>query len=155
MAYTDPEKARAYQREWRRNWRAENAEAYRESRRQLGATPEHKAKRKEQRRAAYAADVAVSRERARRAYFQGTYGMSLEDRDAMLDAQGGRCAICANETPKSGKGWHIDHCHATGKVRGILCRACNIALGLADDSPERLRAMAAYLERHRGELVKV
>lgn len=45
---------------------------------------------------------------------------------------------------------HVDHCHATKAVRGILCTSCNWMLGDAKDRPEVLRAGAAYLEARRG-----
>lgn len=59
--------------------------------------------------------------------------------------QAGKCAVCETTTPGT-KGWCLDHCHRTGKVRGMLCGPCNLALGLMRDNPERLRKAAAYLE---------
>lgn len=57
------------------------------------------------------------------------YSMSIEQVDAMLDSQGGRCAICEVELGK----YVIDHNHNSGKVRGLLCHKCNIKLGGWDD----------------------
>jgi hypothetical protein len=45
---------------------------------------------------------------------------------------------------------HLDHCHQSGQVRGVLCRNCNVALGLMADNPERLRRAAEYLEVKHG-----
>lgn len=52
------------------------------------------------------------------------YGISIEQRDEMLAAQGGVCAICKDKPARA----VVDHCHYTGLVRGILCHACNIKL---------------------------
>jgi hypothetical protein len=67
---------------------------------------------------------------------------------AMVEAQGNACGICGLDMGK-GKGRHVDHCHATGNVRTLLCHLCNITLGMARDDPALLRAMADYVERHR------
>ncbi len=73
------------------------------------------------------------------------YGISPEDYDALFASQGERCAICGGDDHRA-KGWHLDHDHATGKVRGILCGPCNLMLGNANDDPARLLAAAEYLE---------
>jgi predicted dehydrogenase len=69
----------------------------------------------------------------------------------MLAAQGGICVICKGDKPHvSRKGpwrWCVDHDHATGHVRGILCHACNSALGLFGEDPQRLSAAIVYLTR--------
>lgn len=78
---------------------------------------------------------------------QYLYGVTPEQYDAMLEAQGGRCAICS-ATESGGKGgWHVDHCHDSKAVRGLLCHNCNLMLGNAKDDPARLRAAIAYLEK--------
>ena len=53
------------------------------------------------------------------------------------------CAIC--DTHITGKKKHVDHCHKSGQVRGILCRDCNLALGLVKDNPDTLISMITYL----------
>lgn len=77
------------------------------------------------------------------------YGLTIESYDAMLTAQGGRCAVCKDEGNKQSR-WNrmsVDHDHTTGKVRGLLCDNCNRALGLLRDDPELVDEAAAYLRR--------
>lgn len=71
--------------------------------------------------------------------------LSLDDYDAMLMAQDGRCAICADPVTSEGRALAVDHCHASGRVRGLLCDPCNLGLGKFRDDPARLRAAIAYL----------
>jgi hypothetical protein len=76
---------------------------------------------------------------------QKKWGLTMADLDAMLEAQGGVCAIC------KGVDWghrraSIDHCHKTGQIRGLLCHKCNIGLGHYNDDPELLIAAAQYLK---------
>lgn len=75
------------------------------------------------------------------------YGLTKEELEVLL-VQHEQCAIC--RTGEWGKkGPQVDHCHATGVVRGVLCGNCNQGLGRFGDDPARLRAAAEYLERHR------
>ncbi|MFD8809503.1 endonuclease VII domain-containing protein [Streptomyces sp. NPDC059597] len=69
------------------------------------------------------------------------YGLTLAERDAMIASQRGLCVICLN-APAA----HVDHCHRTGRVRGVLCFNCNSAIGKLGDDPEAVRRAAAYLE---------
>lgn len=74
-------------------------------------------------------------------------GIDPVQAEATLQASNGLCDLC--QGPPTGKGrLHVDHDHATGKVRGMLCSKCNHALGLMNDNPARLRAAADYLEAH-------
>lgn len=92
------------------------------------------------------------------------YGLTREQWDALLAAQGGRCAICGRSDPLGiglKNGFHVDHDHACcpGKrscgdcVRGLLCNHCNPMLGHADDDPAVLRSAADYLDRWKGRSV--
>jgi hypothetical protein len=89
------------------------------------------------------------RERASRIKRQ--YGVTLDQASSMLLQQGGVCAICSKplsieqEGKKAADFSHVDHCHTTGKVRGILCNNCNHGVGKFMDSPELLRKAANYL----------
>jgi hypothetical protein len=74
-----------------------------------------------------------------------SHGLSLQDYRAMRERQKNVCGIC--KTP--GKPLCVDHCHATGKVRGLLCRDCNLGLGNYKDNPVFTRAATAYLEASR------
>ena len=76
------------------------------------------------------------------------FGIEPAQYEALLEQQRGGCAICAAE-PTAEK-WgvlHVDHCHSTGLIRGLLCARCNVGLGQFNDSPDRLRAAADYLDR--------
>jgi|SRR6185503_4818109 len=77
-----------------------------------------------------------------------TYGLAPAAFAGMVERQQNCCAICHEEMGE-GHNRHIDHDHATGRVRELLCSNCNRALGGARDNPDLLRAMAAYVERHR------
>lgn len=68
------------------------------------------------------------------------YGLSFEDYEELLIAQEGRCAIC-NRMKKL----HVDHCHETGKVRGLLCNNCNCGIGNLQDSVEIVKKALDYL----------
>lgn len=85
-----------------------------------------------------------------RKYSLRKFGMTPGDYDRMLIAQGGKCAICFQfpRFIRSTARLHVDHDHATGAVRGLLCTLCNLALGKMEDSPDRLRRAADYLEEH-------
>jgi len=77
------------------------------------------------------------------------YGLTLEQYHEMLLAQNNRCAICKTDTPMGhGKVFVVDHCHATNKVRQLLCVHCNAGLGHFKDSPWILEAAANYLRQH-------
>jgi hypothetical protein len=76
----------------------------------------------------------------------GRYGLTIEQYEEMWAQQGERCAGCGAAETK-GRNWHIDHDHVTGRVRGILCHGCNLALGHMDDDAERLARLTAYAAR--------
>lgn len=75
------------------------------------------------------------------------YGISQEQYEAFLTEQNGRCAICTSEEPGGRGSWHVDHCHVSSKVRGLLCHRCNVMLGFARDNVVTLTNAIAYLER--------
>ena len=76
------------------------------------------------------------------------FGIDKLGYDALLAAQGGRCAICGTSNPGNGfDRLHVDHDHRTGTVRGLLCSACNRGLGCFRDSPALLMVAAQYLQR--------
>ena len=84
------------------------------------------------------------KKRQRRNTLRRLYNLTPEQYHDMLDAQDGKCAIC--QAPPNGERLAVDHDHATGKVRGLLCRRCNQVLGQFEDRPQWLRAAADYLE---------
>lgn len=81
------------------------------------------------------------------------YGLTVQERDALFEKQGRRCACCRNDTP-SGRGWHIDHDHVTGAVRGILCFKCNTGIGMLGDNVEGVCAASAYLNGSTTESIE-
>ena len=81
------------------------------------------------------------------------FGISLNEYSKMYMDQGGKCAICngtdAGTRNGKEKTFAVDHDHKTGKVRGLLCEACNTGIGKLKDDPEVLRSAIQYLERSR------
>ena len=75
------------------------------------------------------------------------YGITLKEYYKLIELQGGGCYICGRTQEPDGRKLSIDHDHSNGKVRGVLCYACNKALGLFYDKSERLRKAAEYLEK--------
>jgi hypothetical protein len=108
-----------------KRWQQDNAERLNAYRREHNARPERK--------------------RAMRdGYYRRTFGITADDFDAMLAAQGGCCAICG-QRPEREASLHVDHDHLTGRIRGIVCLNCNQGLGKFGDDPAVLERAAAYL----------
>lgn len=81
------------------------------------------------------------------------YGLTGPERDDIVAAQNNKCAICKDELAgwgfgASAKSSAVDHCHKTGKTRGILCYHCNMALGQFKDSITVLESAIEYLRKH-------
>jgi hypothetical protein len=74
-------------------------------------------------------------------HLRRNYGMTEAERDEMVASQMGLCAICLKAPAV-----HVDHCHKTGRVRGVLCFNCNSAIGKLEDDPDVGRRAVAYLE---------
>ncbi|WP_330303346.1 MULTISPECIES: endonuclease VII domain-containing protein [unclassified Streptomyces] len=79
--------------------------------------------------------------RGRGDHLKRQYGITEAERDEMVASQMGLCVICL-KAPAI----HVDHCHETGRVRGVLCFNCNSAIGKLGDDPDAVRRAAAYLE---------
>lgn len=77
----------------------------------------------------------------RERHLQRQYGITEAERDELIASQGGVCCICLSALPA-----HVDHCHETGRVRGVLCFSCNAALGQFKDRPDVIRRAATYVE---------
>ncbi len=116
-----------------RRWRSTNLEYAREKNRQYSASDPERRKRKGW------------------LWRLKKYGLTEAAYNAMLAEQGGVCGICRRARLQAGYKLAVDHCHTTGKVRGILCTNCNTAIGKMRESPTLLRAAADYLEMTRGD----
>jgi hypothetical protein len=103
-------------------------------------------------RTCYARDRRTYEDEQRAARFRREYGMAAGDYAALLARQGGVCAICGappqrapQAHPEAAPILYVDHDHATGAVRGLLCRSCNAGLGLLKDDAGTLERALAYL----------
>lgn len=76
------------------------------------------------------------------------YGMTLADYAFLFDSQNGKCAICGNAEMARNRP-SVDHCHRSGRVRSLLCDACNKLIGIAKENGDRLRAAATYVDMQR------
>lgn len=73
-----------------------------------------------------------------------SYGITIDQYEAMAKSQGNVCAICEG-TQLDSRGLAVDHCHKTGRVRGLLCNRCNRAIGMLDDDYKLLEKAMTYL----------
>lgn len=87
------------------------------------------------------------RDKRREWNLQNKYGIGQEDYEKLLRLQGGCCAICKEVPDSEGKAFPVDHCHVTGRVRGVLCHPCNRALGVFQDDLNHVRSAISYLLR--------
>ena len=88
------------------------------------------------------------RENQRDKLLWGQYGLSHATFERILAAQDNRCACCKSQDAKSKNGWHVDHDHETGVVRGILCSNCNTGIGMLGDDLVGVHRAVEYLKAH-------
>ena len=85
-----------------------------------------------------------------KSHLKRSYGLTVEQYEAMVSVQGGKCAICGkvpgNTSHIDGR-LHVDHCHDTDRVRDLLCTGCNKGIGQFGDDPELLEKAIAYLRK--------
>lgn len=89
------------------------------------------------------ADTNHKPNRHREQKLKRNYNLTESDYNRILARQKGKCGICENYRKLV-----VDHCHKTGKVRGLLCSNCNSGIGLLGENPTFIRAAAAYVARH-------
>lgn len=89
-----------------------------------------------------------NRDSERERHLKRKYGINFADYAVMLTRQRGACAVCGRPEPKN-RMLDVDHDHATGAVRGLLCTSCNRMIGHAHDSPDRLMSAANYLSSRK------
>lgn len=147
----DPDSKRK-SRENSRKYRAERPEYHKEYGRQWRkANPEKKAAAARRYNEKYPERAKAQRKKyqkrmareIRNTKYMRQYGITLAAYEAMLVSQGGVCAICGGTDTIN---LAVDHCHATGQIRGLLCRKCNALLGQATDDPAILANAIKYLE---------
>ena len=89
-------------------------------------------------------------ERRKNVILKNVYGITLDDYYKMFNEQKGKCAICSKHQNKLIKKLSVDHCHKTNKVRGLLCKNCNVALGFYEKYDKEL--FEKYLKKHKEKL---
>ena len=87
-----------------------------------------------------------NREKRRNIELKHRFGITLEDYNNMFIQQEGKCKICKKHQTELKTTLHVDHDHTSGKVRGLLCKQCNFAIGYFQDDPQICRDAAIYLE---------
>jgi hypothetical protein len=84
-----------------------------------------------------------------------SYGLTVEGYEWLLKAQGNKCACCGSKNPKHRHGrFVVDHCHETGKVRGLLCSTCNLGIAKLGDSSKGILRAVRYLDSENEGLIQ-
>jgi hypothetical protein len=150
-----PDRVKASQKKWCENntlkrrasikkWRAENKERRNEYQRGWYARNPHKIKEyheNQKRNNPESVKASVIKTGLKR------FNLTVREYNAMLEKQGHVCAICG-EKNKNGRRLSIDHCHASGFVRGILCNNCNAGIGYFKEDQHLLNAAITYLVKN-------
>lgn len=137
--------------EKKRAARAANPDAIRAKERVI-ARQRYSAMTTEQRREKNQKSWAKNRESILAKRRETRYGLSSEEYERMLAMQDGRCRICGVEQEKAnGSVLVVDHCHATGKVRSLLCRECNLNLAFVEKRGHLFGRMVEYVEEHNSK----
>jgi DNA repair exonuclease SbcCD ATPase subunit len=155
-----PEERRAYDKAWRakqpnyrheemKQWRKDNKETVQQESRDYYDAHREKilAYLAVYRRDNKETLAVKQKENQHRYRLSEVYGITEEEYAALLSAQGGKCAVCGGDNSSSRLSTHlfVDHDHKTGKIRGLLCNNCNMALGFARENPDILLKLRAYL----------
>ena len=122
-----------------RAWKAANPDKYQASMNRLLAKDPDYFRRKSRQWRQENPDRAYKQKRRN---IVRRYGLTPESYAALVEKQGGLCAICLTKPTRD---FDIDHCHQTGVVRGLLCSHCNKAIGMFRDDVERLKSAIQYL----------
>lgn len=154
----DPNYWKKYQKLNREKILTQHREYYRKNKeRLLKQNKDYRSKKGDQIREGQRKYYQENKGKWKEQHLRKKYNLSVEDFNAIFVAQNGQCAICATTfndafvgtRQREGKA-HVDHCHTTGKIRGLLCTKCNTALGLFDEDIVRLLNAIDYLKKHHG-----
>ena len=135
-------------KEYQKQWRLRNLERYRaqqkEYRARMSKVPGYRARRNSEQREY----ERLHPDKKEHRYFltrriNGGFNLSFEEYKKLIDTQKGLCAIC--DKKDNGRALTIDHCHKTKKVRGLLCKKCNTAIGMLEDNPSLIEKAFWYL----------
>ena len=91
-------------------------------------------------------------EQRRKYGLKRSFGISQEFYNDLFSSQEGKCSICEVHQSELKRALSVDHCHDSGKIRGLLCAKCNTALGLFGDRADNLKRATSYIEKHMSEL---
>ena len=135
MAYNTKEKRAAYDKKRR----VEKKELIKETNRLYYLKHKEKIRQKEKEK------YHKNKEPSRTVHLKSKYGLTPEKWQEMFDAQQGCCAICQKHQSEFRRKLDTDHCHETGKIRGLLCENCNKAIGLFSNNPSLCNKAMEYL----------
>ena len=165
MTYKDPHKAREQAKKWywenkeralakRKEWAKNNSERVKENRRiwwennkeeQLEHKKKYYQNNKEEIKKKNARHYRDNIDQHRDYHLKRKFGIGLNEYNLLLESQDYGCVICGTKKPGGRGNFHVDHCHKTGRVRGLLCHHCNVSLGGFRDDPTLLYNAIDYL----------
>lgn len=92
----------------------------------------------------------IKKHKLKQYYLRSEYNISPEEYNQLLVKQDFKCALCGRHASEFQRGLAIDHCHETGRIRGMLCMPCNTSLGQLGDTPEAISKVLSYITKNMG-----